>query len=281
MRFVAMMLLSVTVLLAQAQVPVPAFEVAVVKLSPPPPCAMPPGMKIDKARFIASCQSLKTLIFWAYRVRPDQVAGPEWLNSTRVDVEAKLPDGAREEQGQLMLQSLLADRFKMAVHKENREQPVYALVVGKSGLKMRALEPIAEPETAPPPGSETVGLPGSEIQVSQTGKSSTFSGLGVKGTMDQNGRHFEMSQIAALVGYLSDVLDRPVLDKSSLKGSYAIRLDFTVDQIRQATSADSGPGGRVALILNAAEKLGLKLEPEKATVEMIVVDHIEGAPSEN
>ena len=129
-------------------------------------------MRVDKTRFIAGHQSLKTLIIWAYKVKEDQVIGPEWLNTVYVDIEAKLPK-APEHRKLACGASPLADRFKMAVRRENRERPIYALVVGKGGLKMKGQESSAEPETPPTPES-TVGLPGSELRLSQTRNGSTL-----------------------------------------------------------------------------------------------------------
>jgi uncharacterized protein (TIGR03435 family) len=285
MRFIATMLITGTTLLAQAPPPAPAFEVASVKLSSPEGATSGTfrGMRIDKTRFVAGHQSLRTLIFWAYKVKEEQVSGPEWLDRVYVDIEAKLPDGATEDQAWPMVQTLLADRFKMTVHRENREQAIYALVVGKNGLKMKAQEPVAESETPPPPGSTTVGLPGSEFRLSKDG---SLSGGGVKMSRDQNGMHVEAFQIAALAGFLSEFLGRPVVDKTNLKGSYAIRFDISLDELMQGAPGHgagtvSDPGGPEMPFLNAVEKLGLKLEPQKSPVETIVVEHIERTPSEN
>ncbi len=235
-------------------------------------------MKVDKAQFMASHESLKTLILWAYRVKNEQVIGPVWLDTVYVDIEAKMPDEAKEDQARLMLQTLLADRLKMAVHRENREQPIYVLVVGKNGLKMKEQEPTAELDTPPTPGSTKVGLPGEELRMTQTRDGSTLSGGGVKMSSDRNGTHIEASQIAALVGFLPEMVERPVVDKTNLKGSYAIRLDISTDEMMQSAH---DPGGPQTVFLNAVEKLGLKLEPQKGLIEALVVDHIERMPSEN
>jgi uncharacterized protein (TIGR03435 family) len=280
MRFIATMLITGATLLAQVPPSDPAFEVAAVKLSPPGDGASAAfrGMRVDKTRLVAGRQSLKTLIFWAYGVKEEQVSGPEWLDRVYVDIDAKLPEGAKENQAPLMLQILLADRFKMKTHRENREQAIYALVIGKSGLKMKAQESMTESETPPQPESRTVGLPGSELRLNKDG---SLSGGGVKMSKDQNGMHVEASQIAALAGVLSEFLGRPVVDKTDLKGSYAIRLDVSLDGPGHGGDAATDPGGPDALFLNAVEKLGLKLEPQKGPVETIVVEHIERTPSEN
>ncbi len=284
MKFLASVLLAASALLAQAQSPAPAFEVAAVKLSAPD-CLQSEAsgsMRVDQARFIARCEALKTLIFWAYNVKEDQVAGPEWLDDVDVDVEAKLPDGSTEDQARAMLQALLADRFKMTARRANREQSVYALVVAKGGLKIKAQDPVPAPEPAPGAESTTVGLPGSELRITQTAKGGSLSGKGFTMTRDQNGAHIEMSQMGILAGFLPEFVGRPVVDKTNLTGNYAIRIDFSMDQMMQARqSAASDPESGAALFLDAVEKLGPRLESQKAQIETVVVEHIERTPGEN
>src|SRR5437763_716226 len=103
------------------------FEVATIKTAPPLNPAqimqgkLHVGMKVDGARVDIGFMSLADLIRTAYDVKPYQVSGPEWLNTERFDIMAKLPDGATKDQVPAMLKSLLADRFKVAVHKESKE----------------------------------------------------------------------------------------------------------------------------------------------------------------
>ena len=132
MRFVSAGLLLASALLVQGQSPAPVFEVAAVKLSAPD-CVQSEAsrsMRVDRARYSAGCQRLKTLIFWAYNVKEDQVAGPDWLDDVDVDVEAKLPegaalpDGAAEDQARAMLQRMrdtvqpeLSNWAQMTIHR--------------------------------------------------------------------------------------------------------------------------------------------------------------------
>jgi uncharacterized protein (TIGR03435 family) len=81
--------------------------------------------------------SLFKLILTAYRLKPYQLSGPEWMRAQRFDIAAKIPDGASREQIPEMLQALLAERFKLSMHRDNKEQLVLALVVGKNGLKLK------------------------------------------------------------------------------------------------------------------------------------------------
>jgi uncharacterized protein (TIGR03435 family) len=273
MKLVVTILIIGTALLAQAPSPV-AFEVASVRLLPPNASDNAQGMRVDDAQFIANHESLATLIIWAYGVKWDRVVAPEWLETTYVDIQGKMPDRAKKDQAPLMLQRLLADRFKMSVHTEDREQSVYALVIGKNGLKMKEQEPTAQQDAPPAPGSTTVGLPGNEFNVSPNG---TMSGQGLKMSRDRNGMHVEASKISAVIDFLSEMVERPVIDKTNLKGVYAIRLDISMEEMMQSDQA----GDPETVFLNAVEKLGLKLEPQKGAVEMLVIDHIERTPTEN
>src|SRR5580658_10982834 len=136
---------------AWGQAPSPAFEVASIRPSPPNPPGTPnpPISDIDKAR-VKLHLPMQGIICAAYGVRADQVVGPAWLTTTRFDIEAKLPEGATVDQVPSMLQALLADRFKMTVHRESREQSVYALILGKDGLKMKPKVDPAASADAPP-----------------------------------------------------------------------------------------------------------------------------------
>lgn len=131
-----------------------AFEVTTVKPSAPVDAAALTsgkahvGTKIDASRVEIGTASLFRLICTAYRLKPYQVAGPEWLKTTAFDIQAKIPAGGTAEQVPDMLRTLLEERFGLKIHRENREQSVYALVVAKGGPKMEVSQP--ETATAPP-----------------------------------------------------------------------------------------------------------------------------------
>jgi uncharacterized protein (TIGR03435 family) len=206
--------------------------------------------------------TLKYMIFSAYSILMDnQVSGmPAWASSAQFAVEAKmdadtaaelgkLSDKDRKKQLQLMLQALLADRFKLRVHHETRELPVYALVVAKGGLKIK--ESPANEENG-----ESVG----------------------RGQLTGQGM-----QIGSLAMSLSGIVGRLVVDKTGLTGKYDAKLQWTPDDERGITQtngvtppADSRPSIFTAL----QEQLGLKLESSKEPVDTIVIDHLE-MPTEN
>src|ERR1019366_2283199 len=155
----------------------PAFEVASIKPSEPITPAMfasgklHAGMKVDGKRVDIGNFGLMQLICKAYDVKTYQVSGPSWLQAIgltgqRFDIVANLPEGATKEQVPQMLQGLLAERFKLAIHRESKDQAVYAMVIGKGGLKIKESEaPTAAPDGAAPNPAVTGS---SSVSVSQT-----------------------------------------------------------------------------------------------------------------
>src|SRR5216684_8699142 len=133
-----------------AQTPAAAFEVASIKPAAPIASITPAmiqsgklrlGVSVVGARVDIGYMSLADLIRTAYDVKPHQISGPDWMAAERFNITAKLPDGATKDQVNVMLQALLAERFKLTVHRETKERPVYALIVGKGGPKLRESEP--------------------------------------------------------------------------------------------------------------------------------------------
>jgi uncharacterized protein (TIGR03435 family) len=288
----------------------PAFEVASIKPSPPLNPAdvaagkLHVGISIDGARVDIGFLSLADLIPIAYKLKRYQVSGPDWMPVQRFDILAKLPDGASEKQVPEMLQALLADRFKLAIHRENKERSVYALVVGKDGPKLKE----AAPSQTPSGGDDkTAGDGNGQVSLSRAGNGAVVSSpkmgktkvsMGANGTMHMEVEHMGMSDFAAM---LAPFLDRPVVDMTELKGNYQIALDVSMadlrnvaktagmaipgqaptggDAARNPADAASEPSG--SSIFAAVQQLGLKLESRKTSIEVIVVDHVEKNPTEN
>src|SRR5579871_3603130 len=170
------------------------FEVAAIKPAPPIEPAkimagkMKIGMTVNQARVDIGNLSLADLIRIAFKMRPYQVNGPDWMGSQRFDIQAKMPEGATKEQVPEMLQGLLAERFKLSFHRDSKEHSVYALVVGKTGIKMKEAEPDPAPKppadaegTPPQPpgkGGMVIGSGENQVRVTQNsdGKGSTITG---------------------------------------------------------------------------------------------------------
>jgi len=314
-------LIAVGGLYAQQTAPL-AFEVATIKPAQPINPAqiaagkLHVGMKIEAGRVDIGFMSIADLIRTAYEVRPYQVSGPDWINTERFDILAKIPEGGTKEQVPAMLKALLQERFKLAVHKESKDHSVYALIVGKGGSKLKespADEPAAPEAGAAPAGRGGVVIEanGNSMRVNQNadGRGATITragggtmkmGMGPDGTMHMEASKVAMPQFAEMI---SRFVDKPVADETGLKGNYQIALDLSMaDLMRVAQKAgmaipavgagapaaaaagvadaasDPGAGGTV---FTAVQALGLKLEPKKEAVDTYIVDHVEKTPSEN
>ena len=310
LSLVAAILLSAGSLLAQA----PAFEVASIKPSEPITPAMVAsgklhaGMKIDAKRVDIGNFGLLQLICKAYDVKLYQVSGPAWLKAVgmstqRFDILANLPEGGTKEQVPQMLQTLLAERFKLVIHRESKDQAVYAMVIGKGGLKIKESEAPAPAPDAAAPNPAVTGS--SSVSVNQTkGGAVVSDGAGRSQKMvpsaDGKTMHFEISgtTMAELAEGLSPMADHPIVDMTGLTGKYSLTLDISMQELMNIARAQgaavpgggegdaskpaelaSDPGG--SSIFTTIQTLGLKLESRKTPLSFVVVDSVEKMPTEN
>ena len=247
------------------------------------------GLRLDGAQARVGALTLRDYIAMAYRVKAYQVVGPDWLASERFDVNAKLPAGSTAADIPQMLQSLLADRFGLAFHRESREMPVYALGIGKPPLKITEakLDP-GDSASVPTPGTVNISASGSIAGVVVdlgNGASYTFAG----GKFD--GRKINGRMLAdTLQGYA----DRPILDATGLTGTYDFAFEVSPEDyqsllVRAAVNAGVVlPPQALRLMDNggnalpdAVGQLGLRLESRKAPVDLIVVDRALKTPTDN
>jgi uncharacterized protein (TIGR03435 family) len=292
----------------------PTFEVASIKPSGPMnPQAMMSGkmrvgMKIDAARVDIGFFSLADLLRTAYEVKAYQITGPDFIKSERFDISATMPQGATKEQVPAMLRALLEERFALKIHKDSKPVPVYALIVGKGGPKLKdaAPEPVVDPEAPLPAGVTKMSTPDGDVTIKQNsggmGATVTSAKTGtVKMSMGQDGlMHMESSKMSmtTLSESITQFLDKPVVDMTELKGNYQINLNLSMaDMMKAAQATGMMPAGPVPVlpgvsaesasdpaggsIFASVQALGLKLEPRKEPVTMIVVDHVEKNPSGN
>lgn len=196
--------------------------------------------------------SLSKVTLWAYGIPDDReyaLVGPEWLSTERFNIQAKFPADSSPQLVRQMTQTLLAERFKLALHRETRQMPVYALVVAKRGPKLHAAED-GQPRTSSRPGR----LDATKIT---------------------------MQKLADL---LARLIGREVVDETGLKGVFDFTLEWSPDETQKLAQPDAGPAGGTSgpsLFTALQEQLGLKLEGRKGPVQVLVVDHIEKAPTEN
>ncbi len=270
----------------------PEFEVASIKPSASVGIdRVRVGLHIDGSQVSAAALSLDNLIGIAYRVKHYQIFGPDWMASERFDIAAKLPDGATEKEIPEMLQTLLEDRFQMKMHRESKELPVYALVIGKGGAKLQ--ESPADSVLQNQNGGSRDGI--NVAASGQPGGVSINYGNGSYFTFADDRLEGHKLSAAAMADVLARFTNRPVVNMTDLKGNYDFMLelsheDFRAMMIRSAIGAGVALSPRAIQIADAAsldslysalEKLGLKLESRKAPVEVLVVDHAEKSPSDN
>lgn len=248
-------------LYAQTAEPKPTFAAASIKLDPKADGAdSEPGPGLLRAQM-----TLARFIAMAYDVKPYQVTGgPDWIDAEHYDILAKLehagqealpPDATPRQRAdannariRAALQDLLAERFQLKFHRETKEMPCYALTVAKGGFKLKPLEGGGEHGT-------------------------NSKGNGARRTLTATG-----VDMGRLVAFLSRQVDRPVVDLTHIQGFYTFTLEWTPDDLK--TGASSDQPALPSLFTALQEKLGLKLDPQKAPIELLTIDSAE-RPSEN
>lgn len=233
----------------------PQFEVAAIHLHEPQPHEHNSiwSSPFD-GNFKAENMSVLMLMQWAYDIPDTRILGvPGWARSTFFNIDAEAGPAADQQLHNLsseagrkvkerMVQALLADRFKLAIHTETHELPIYALVVAKGGAKL------------------------SEVNDGGTVINSWRDHLEVQGS----------NSLALLAEVLADELGRPVVDRTGIAGRYHLTLKWTPDDAASAANSNAPPSIFTAL----QEQLGLKLESQEGPVQVLVVDHVE-MPSAN
>ncbi len=237
----------------------PAFDIATIKPNDKGATSMQ-RLTINGRNFVTVASSLTDLIGFAYKLQTKQILGaPDWSDRDRYDINATLDtEGApTDKQLRSAIRKLLEDRFKLAVHQDKKELPAFVLTVAKTGPKLTPTE-----VTGPLPGLGLVPGPTGVTLVVRNGLISEFD---------------ELLQ--------SMVLDRPVVDQTGIPGKFDISVTFTPDDsqfhghpppIKKADDVEAAP----SLFEAIQQKLGLKLEAQKAPVPVIVLDHVE-KPSAN
>ncbi len=272
----------------QAQTPAPpaaspTFEVASVKANKSGEGFIRFGL-MPGGRFNAINAPVRELIRFAYNLQNFQIeGGPSWINSDRFDVTAKaegdVPPTAPGTTGpiQLMMRALLAERFKLVVHNETKEVPIYALVLARPDGKLGPKIEVSTVDCAalfaarrgggPPPAPPVPG---------ERPPCGLFMGMG-----SIAGGNSTMTQLAQVLG---PRVNRIVVDKTGLKGQYGFNLDFTPDQMPNMPPGALPPGAiplppvdpnGPSLFTALQEQLGLKLDSQRGPVETLVIDKIE------
>jgi uncharacterized protein (TIGR03435 family) len=278
-----------------AQNRAPAFDVTVVR--PMGPTEASKGLTIDGGRIRISGFSLQSVILHAYQLKEYQLVGsPGWLATDRFYIEATLPRNTTEDQLPIMLQGLLTDRFMLKAHRVTRDQTVYAIVVDRGGLKVKERTGEVPTRSAEPPsfrafsGSLVLTNP---ADPGQGGKFVLAGGDLQILLRPIGGLHIQASRISGLVELLSRCSDKPVVDRTTLKGSYQIDLDVTDDRMDDLLSVVMAPPGAnlvgpdsskpadAGFLREIVKGLGLNVESRSEPVETLVIDSIEKKPTAN
>lgn len=243
---------ALAAVVSRAQTQSPEFEVASVK----PANGGPEGVwnegSHERVRMLNL--TLKSIVANAYNLKDYAVDGPAWIDSARFDIVAKIPpevaklsERQRWQQIRAMSQRMLADRFKLSVHRDTRELPVYALEIAKGGVKL-----------------EKTGEPSNDWVSAQVRRG-----------------HISAKQMpmVQLVAILTGTLERPVIDSTDFRDVFDIELDWS-DDAAPARAAPDTIADKPSLFTALQEQAGLKLVPRKSPIPVLVVDHAQ-QPSEN
>jgi len=222
--------------------------------------------------------NLNKLVVEAYGIEYFQLTSPSWMNGEFFDVSARVPKGATKEQFRLMLQNLLADRFKLEIHRETREAQVFKLVVAKGGPKFKegTMKPAEEnPPDAVAPAAPTFDKDGFAVRMTPAPKGRLEVGRSGKARF-----HGESETMQDLADRLADVLHTPVTDSTGLQGKYDYTLMFDLASA-MGFERDADSDTAIPIESQLQIQLGLKLERKKGPVEFVVVDHMARVPTEN
>ncbi len=266
------------------------FEVASVRPSAPQSAdnRVDIGLHLDGSQARIASFTFKAFVAMAYRVKAYQISGPDWVGTDRFDLNAKLPAGATSDQIPEMLQALLADRFQLKFHRDKKELPVYALVLGKTPLKLK--------EVPPSPADEDNGPPATNVAASGSGAGvSVDLGHGSSYTFANNKFEAKKFGMDTLATTLERYVDRPIVNLTELKGKYDVTLEVTPEDyqamlIRVAISAGLVlppealrliDGNTPASLMDAIQQAGLKLDARKAPLDFLVIDQARKTPTDN
>ena len=269
------------------------FEAASVKPTAPNASAARkisggPGTS-DPEHFSFPAATLRELLLKAYGLRSYELSGPSWLGSgsTVVDILAKVPPDTTLEQFNVMLQNLLVERFNLTFHHETKQTPIYEMTVAKNSLKMKQSDLTAKPPERDAEGRLILGKSDDDgFPQLPPGSPLPLLVRTTNGITRMTGRSVSLSDLASFLKVYGG-LDRPIVDKTGLTGKYDFKLAFsgegaTPPRLTSPSAPSDTPTEPGPSLLKAVEdQLGLKLQPQKDLVDILVVDHIDKVPTEN
>jgi len=287
MRYICVLLAAAALSPAFGQTAArPEFEVASIKPSPQQaPNIAEIGIHVDGAQFRITYFPLHEYIRIAYRLKGNQLSGPDWMDSEHFDLAAKIPEGAPRDKVLDMLQRLLEERFEIKSHRETKELPVYALTQAKGGFKLQPLP--ADPDEA----NRSVDIKAS----GGAGGVVVSYGNGAMFSLADNKFTVKKLTIAEFADAVSRFTDREVVDMTNAPGRYDFSVNMTPEDyrallIRSATKAGVTLPPDVLKLMEGVsgdslfaslQTVGLKMESRKAPVEVMVIDSVSKTPKAN
>ena len=248
--------------------PAPSFDAATIKPHSPEAKSSWLGIRNAPDGVNATATDLQSLIRYAYGLRIDQVSGgPDWAKSDQFDVQAKMSEADSAAMQKLtsaeatalrqrMMQALLAERFRLKVHSELKQAPIFELVVAKASPKLKD----AATDTSDNLHKDKDGKP-------LTGMFSTGDITVAQGQ--------SMKSLALVLSGPFAGVGRPVVDKTGLTGSYNFTLNWSAQPAHLVNGVATTPSDDAPSIFTALQEVGLKLQPATGPIDIIVIDHAE------
>jgi uncharacterized protein (TIGR03435 family) len=251
-------------------------------------CLGGPGSD-DPGRINCEYATLRMFLMRAYQVKNREIFGPGWMDSVHFNLTAKVPTGASKDDSAAMFRNLLAERFHVELHRENRILPAYSLTVAKGGVKMKEWSSDASSTDEPPPGGK---LPTGKDGFPILRRSSLAGGPIILYRMGRARLQADGSTTSALAMALTNQLDMIVTDETGLTGKYEMILYWTPDTVevggaQRPRATGSGPESLTAqdptvdLFAALEQQLGLKLVSKKVSRDVLVIDRADKVPTEN
>jgi uncharacterized protein (TIGR03435 family) len=278
--------------IGQTAAPAPKLEFEVASIRPTqtaPTDRVNAGLKMDGSQVHVGALSLKNLMVIAYKVQPNMISGPDWLAATRYDISAKLPDGGTTQQIPEMMQSLLAERFGLKIHRETKDTAAYVMVMGKQPLKLKQTPADAAAASPNANGAVNVAASGSAAGV--------VVDLGNGSSISLANNQFEIKKLTMdrFADQISRYLDRPMVNMTGLTGTYDMTLpvveqDYYILLVQSGVNAGVMlppqalrvlDAGAPASLFDALEQQGIHVDSRKVPLDTIVVDSALQAPTEN
>jgi uncharacterized protein (TIGR03435 family) len=286
MKTLAVTALFITRLTWPQTVASPVFEVASVKPDDSRFLGVRGGPGTDDPERISySGMPLAKLIVTAFGIYQEQLVGPEWMNSEKYAVNAKIPPGTSKHQFELMLQALLSDRFRLSVRHELRNSTAYALVIAKGGPK---LKPAAAANSTTAGGTQSSPFQSLPLD----GNGCPFREPGNQGYTSAHAcatfRNVSTAELAQDLEHFVgiEILGPPtarvhVADRTNLRGNFDFTLHFTNNPRVPRTSGNPSDEVKGPTIFEALGEIGLRLEKETIPLEFVIVEHVEKVPTAN